>query len=674
MRPRPGGYRLPVRRCLRVLGLAAAFAATSGARSEEIQVASAETILPESESVLAEIAQPMRIVLPADSDPIQAARSLCGELSDTFMGLLAQANPGRPLSPSAESSPLVVPACFVRGRPMKAQPDGSETLGSFLERTTGAANVDLALDLLRQNRGLGQRFGTRQFDQQEFAQLRDKPIALERALVLPFVPREASYELRANQNGEEAVERLRRTLDGEGEAEIDDAPLTLESEIDPALSRAVPCSDPLPIEDQQWPFDRAGLIATLQANDIYRATHDLDPIRAASIAVADNGVDGMFDLFPRALFESTIDIDGNQRDEDRNGFVDDAPGINLYSRRAPVSLATNDRWHGTHLARLALGGPGFTDSLAAAGVQPRVRLIAISLVRSETPPFTNEPTFSLPPDAVEVALNYARGRGVRVINLSVSTSSRMGTVAQRLSQPGTTLMVVAAGNSATSYETRWRYPASFGGVPDPDLPMPVLTVAAHDKRGCLADFSGRGARDVDLAAPGVGIESADRDGTLRTANGTSQATALVSFAAGLLAAEGLSDPLAIKLRLIASVTPRSDLEEHVFAGGMLNIVNAVQIYHDLLQLRGQPEAARIELAGQPTIRTFCPNAATDDGSVLKVSSTSATGPLRVLVRWSNRNLVILRCTPHPEARIRYRQAGTEMEAPVSHIADFVPRL
>src|SRR5438046_2313411 len=79
-----------------------------------------------------------------------------------------------------------------------------------------------------------------------------------------------------------------------------------------------------------------------------------------------------------------------------------------------------------------------------------------------------------------------------------------------------------------------------------------IGVAAHDERGHLACFSHYGGRTIDLAAPGVAIESTIRGGTA-VLNGTSQAAPLVSFAAALLASMDVREPIVIKRRLLASV-------------------------------------------------------------------------------------------------------------------------
>jgi len=85
----------------------------------------------------------------------------------------------------------------------------------------------------------------------------------------------------------------------------------------------------------------------------------------------------------------------------------------------------------------------------------------------------------------------------------------------------------------------------------------------------LCGYNANYSKDaVDLAAPGVKINStltACRQGAL---SGTSQATPLVTFAAALLYMRGLRTPQSIKIRLISSVDVfREESEEKRLRSG-----------------------------------------------------------------------------------------------------------
>jgi subtilisin family serine protease len=124
--------------------------------------------------------------------------------------------------------------------------------------------------------------------------------------------------------------------------------------------------------------------------------------------------------------------------------------------------------------------------------------------------------------AVAEAILYAADNGARVINISLGSEESFQVIADAAAYALVKgcLLAAAAGNSAGAVE----YPAALPGV---------LAVSATDNNDIPAQFSNRGPQ-VDLAAPGVDIFSANKSGSYSILSGTSMSTAHISGVATLL--------------------------------------------------------------------------------------------------------------------------------------------
>ncbi len=606
------------------LACAALMAATSS-RAGDITVRAPGGVTPEAERLLADIAEPLRVPVPAGRTAADVALQLCGRATPNYLRLLEAANPGRTVLDAVDITTIYLfPACFVFQPETALNPQQSA-----IAREIAGKEV-----VMSGNKTFGK---IREAAAQLFA-----PIMGQRLVrtVVSDATVPAAYQLKP---GKSAADIDRLTSAAPLAISAQSADLTLESDVDQRLSKPVDCPPALP-QIAAWPFDAAALYRALVANDAFRKHLDLDAVEPAILVVADNGVDGIGTFFPTALFANVGEIVGDHDDDDGSGYADDPQGVNLYSGEPPRPLGNIAPWHGTHLAGLGVGGPAFQEIREDQQPRPRVRLLAVGLVNAVTRPDTanggNVTSFTLPSNGPFLALTYAVKRKADVLNLSVSTPETLqpfvGTLASN-----NVLVVAAAGNRATNYSRVLRYPAAYGGQPQAAFSLPIVTVAAHDKVGCLATFSGRGHNTVDLAAPGVDIRSFDLGGGERVVEGTSQATALVSFAAALLTAEGFQGQ-AIKKRLIASVDPRPSLQAYVLAEGSLNIVKAVRRYEDLVEtaqgLEGGKLAERFQLA------EVCPAEVNDGTTVLKIVGTGGA-QIRALLQRPNGNFEYVTCVP-----------------------------
>jgi subtilisin family serine protease len=131
---------------------------------------------------------------------------------------------------------------------------------------------------------------------------------------------------------------------------------------------------------------------------------------------------------------------------------------------------------------------------------------------------------------VASGITWAADNGATVINLSLgspSASPAIQLAIQDAVSQGVTV-VAAAGNTDTCPSTC--YPGAF-----PE----VLAVAATTQANGVASFSTQGSF-VDIAAPGVAIDSTWNNGGYNTISGTSMASPHVAGSAALVRATGCS--------------------------------------------------------------------------------------------------------------------------------------
>ncbi len=132
-----------------------------------------------------------------------------------------------------------------------------------------------------------------------------------------------------------------------------------------------------------------------------------------------------------------------------------------------------------------------------------------------------------------------------------------------------TLFVFAAGNDGLSND-------EFGTSPANIKADNVITVGATYKNQFFAPFSNFGTKMVDIAAPGMLIDSAIPGNDYLKVSGTSQAAPYVAnVAAKIKEANPLLRPLDIKKILLGTVDAKDFLKEKVSTGGIVNLERAV---------------------------------------------------------------------------------------------------
>jgi subtilisin family serine protease len=276
------------------------------------------------------------------------------------------------------------------------------------------------------------------------------------------------------------------------------------------------------------------------------------------VAVIDTGVDLSHPDLGANLWTNLGEIPGNSIDDDANGYADDVNGWDFFAGDADPQ---DGNGHGTHVAGIVAAVAD--NSVGVAGVCPGCRIMALR---------AGGPNGGLPLSAILQAIAYASHNGADIINMSFGNHAWSGFERNAIAATGAqgVLVVASAGNDASDNDyLLWRrgfpvgpsYPASF------DLPN-LITVAASTDRdfygyrtGCFARtgsagclFTDWGRTSVDLAAPGVDIESTWLGGGYQVEDGTSMAAPFVSGVAGLVKSQNPAhSPTDVKNAILNSV-------------------------------------------------------------------------------------------------------------------------
>jgi subtilisin family serine protease len=317
-----------------------------------------------------------------------------------------------------------------------------------------------------------------------------------------------------------------------------------------------------------------------------------------TVAIIDSGVMIDHPDLKSNIWINPKEITGNNKDDDRNGFIDDINGWDFVRDVPDItpkfsgSFTESGISHGTMVSGI-IGAVG-DNARGVAGVTWKVKLMPLRALDE-----MGEGKMS----AVVRAIDYAINNGADIINLSFvgfSYSESLKEALERAYRAGV-LVVAAAGNDQVVSDNGYNvdrtplYPACYEGDNGENL---VIGVAATDTLDQKAPFSSYGANCIDIAAPGVsyfstavynpnfgdGLFDKYYDGYW---SGTSMATALVS---GSLALIKQANPILSRDQIINVLLRSSDNIDNVnpeYVGrlgvGRVNLKNAVNWAAEILQ-------------------------------------------------------------------------------------------
>ena len=171
--------------------------------------------------------------------------------------------------------------------------------------------------------------------------------------------------------------------------------------------------------------------------------------------------------------------------------------------------------HGTHVAGTIAAVGGNNQGVVGVNRNGQLKLHIVKV-------FNNAGNWAYGSDLI-AAINQCKAAGANVTSMSLGGSgqSTAERTAFEQSYAAGMLHIAAAGNAGNNTLS---YPASYDAV---------VSVAAVDSNSAKASFS-QYNNQVEIAAPGVGVNSTWRDGGYKSISGTSMATPHVSGVAALV--------------------------------------------------------------------------------------------------------------------------------------------
>ena len=277
------------------------------------------------------------------------------------------------------------------------------------------------------------------------------------------------------------------------------------------------------------------------------------------VAVIDSGIRYTHEDLASNMWRNPGEIPDNNRDDDRNGVIDDVHGYNPFAGNGDP---WDDDGHGTAVAGV-IGAVG-NNRIGTVGVAWEIQLMALKFLDGEGGGFTSHAVASI---------DYALSQGADIINASWGGNGRSRSLERairRASMRGV-LFVTAAGNDGINIDQDPDYPASY--------PLSnIITVGSTSRLDRPDSFSNFGRNTVELFAPGSQIftcgSASDRSYTYT--NGTSLAAPFVTGALALMLAES-PDSTGFELteNLLSAVDPVTSLRPLSISGGRLNLASAL---------------------------------------------------------------------------------------------------
>ncbi|MEY3450156.1 MAG: hypothetical protein RL749_1786, partial [Verrucomicrobiota bacterium] len=233
-----------------------------------------------------------------------------------------------------------------------------------------------------------------------------------------------------------------------------------------------------------------------------RAKSIYAPKQSILVGVVDSGITLLHPDLVGSLHAKPAEV-LNGIDDDGNGLIDDVTGFNWFDPHN-ITVPIDSFGHGTQVAGIIAATAD--NGQGIHGIAPSAKIVShrvfSSLGRMGSPKYANI-------SDVIFAVAASVEEGAKIVNLSLGGSSYSavyeGFYADLADED--VLIVASAGNGGSdgigdNNDVTAHYPSSYGSAA-------IISVAAIDQKGALAEFSNYGLTSVDIAAPGTNILTTD---------------------------------------------------------------------------------------------------------------------------------------------------------------------
>lgn len=305
------------------------------------------------------------------------------------------------------------------------------------------------------------------------------------------------------------------------------------------------------------------------------------------VAVVDGGFDLTHEDLRENIWVNRNEIPNNKKDDDGNGYVDDAFGWNALNNSGNI---TSDM-HGTHV--MGTVGAHGNNGKGVSGVNWNVKIMAVQGASGTTATVAKAYGY-----IIEQKKLWYNSKGVRGANV-VATNSSFGVdnadcrkgeypvwndMYEQMGRLGILSAAATANNNVNVDQA--------GDVPTGCSSEYIVAVTNTTKENAKFPQAGYGAKSIDLGAPGTNILSTVPGNKYSVLTGTSMATPHVAGAIALIHAaaniefiqkyytQPAQAALALKQAMLVSVDQVPSLKGVTVSGGKLNVGKAAQVLNN----------------------------------------------------------------------------------------------